>query len=419
MQDTLKSQEAAPSDEPSAAGSPPAGPPPGRVTAVDWFKGFAIASMCMLHYATQVLGAFNADIHSRDISVIPMLDGFLQLHNGAFFLLSAFGNWFSIRRGMDRAEAKSPGSPDYGPVVKTILVRGALIMGLGMFATFALDHDLFDNLIRVGGGGRGIEPGQWGQAIKDSFFGSARNGLLSPAVTPYIGFTVMVGGLIAFKVEKHHGPAASRQKTKTMAQAWISIFIVGFFFRKLMDHATCNDWSPCVGGNSCVSWNQTELDAAHIKMPIDADGNHMCFTTHAPNLDFSDVPDWAGPNPVGPNNISCPHSVSTDDLVCPHGGIIDGEWVDEGPAQSFVRGVQARCLRGYPHSVSDVSFAHMTDLDRGWQCCSTAALQRGSTTAEELSNPRLECCQMTPWYGPPHGSGGSMGDGAIYYRTNW
>ena len=43
--------------------------PAGRVTAVDWFKGFAIASMCMLHYATTVLGAFRMDIHSTDISV--------------------------------------------------------------------------------------------------------------------------------------------------------------------------------------------------------------------------------------------------------------------------------------------------------------------------------------------------------------
>ena len=376
--------------EPGTA--PPAARPAGRVTAVDWFKGFCIGSMCMLHYATTVLNCFKLSIHSTTLRPFPLLDGFLQLHNGAFFMLSAFGNWFSIRRGMDRAEAKSPGNPNYSPVIKTILVRGALIMGLGMFATFVFNHGIFDTLLGYGGGA-GIPDGKWGEQLSHSFSSSWKGALLSPMVTPYIGFAVMIGGLVAFHVERRCGPDSSHHKTKTMVGAWFAVFLVGFCFRNFLDRAT----SPGVGcsqGVGCRSWNQTELDAAGIKMP------EKCFITRVRNLDFSDVPEWDGPSAHGPNNIGCP---SPGDLPCPHGSMdASGEWIDSSGTESFRRAIAVGCLRNYPNRVSDVSFAHMTDLQRGYQCCSTAHPNDASIpTPEDLSNPKLECCQLTPWYLTP------------------
>jgi len=272
-----------------------------------------------------------------------MLDGFLQLHNGAFFMLSAFGNWFSIRRGMDRAEAKNPGNPDYKPVVRTILIRGALIMSLGMFASFFLQSDLFGTFIGVGNGGRGSFDGHWADTMASRFESGWKGGLLSPAVTPYIGFT----GIIAFNVEKRCGPETSDRKTKTMAVAFVSVFVVGFVFRRSLDLLT----TPGVGGQKCHSWNITELQYADIHMP------GQCVTTHAPKLDFSDVElsKWPGKRPSahGSQNISCPDSVNTDDLTCPHGALdSSGQWVDTGAAESYARAIDAGCLRGYPSHLS-------------------------------------------------------------------
>jgi uncharacterized protein (DUF983 family) len=161
---------------------------------------------------------------------------------------------------MDRAEAKNPANPDYGPVTKTILVRGALIMGLGMFATFFFNHGIFDTLILVGSGS-GVQ-GPWWDAFTHSLRSGWANGLLSPMVTPYIGFSVMVGGLIAFRIEKMCGPETSRRKTTLMALAFVSVFIGGICIRRFLDLATSG-----VGGSACHSWNQTELDAAGITMP--------------------------------------------------------------------------------------------------------------------------------------------------------
>lgn len=94
-------------------------------------------------------------------------------------------------------------------------------------------------------------------------------------------------------------------------------------------------------------------------------------------------------------------------------------WKDFSQADSYLHAIKFGCLRGYPKSVSDTSFAHLTDLDRGYQCCSTANREDASIpTSEELHNPRMECCQLTPAYAPPHGSGGAMGAG-LWQRTTF
>ena len=51
--------------------------------------------MCMLHYATTVLNCFKLSIHSTTLRPFPLLDGFLQLHNGA--------PEFQVRRVASRA----------------------------------------------------------------------------------------------------------------------------------------------------------------------------------------------------------------------------------------------------------------------------------------------------------------------------
>ena len=69
--------------------------PRGRVVVVDWWKGFSIFLMLFAHYLT-----YGVEVMGGSIGSGPgILVGVVQLCNGLFFFLSAFGNYISIKMG--------------------------------------------------------------------------------------------------------------------------------------------------------------------------------------------------------------------------------------------------------------------------------------------------------------------------------
>eukprot|EP01051_Picozoa_sp_SAG22_P015416 SAG22_NODE_2010_length_3149_cov_1.351475_1_plen_530_part_00 len=363
--------------------------------------------MVMLHYCTWGISAVGAETTDPQW----LWNGYLQVHNGEFFLLSAFGNWFSIARGMERARDKNASAPDYSPVVKTILLRGVLIMVLGMLATALFAGGDVVSFLVLGADGSHVHARD-GTFLLRQLQKGVHAALYHPEVTPFIGFSTAAAGMIAFKIEVRMHGRGLRQKTHAMLLAILAVFVLGFIIRFGLDRATCNSAFPCVAGSKCQTWNLSEVSVPGVRMP------KQCYVTHRPDARF--VGDWTLPADIS----SCGHgdNASRSAAAC------------DGDAQSPKPLPQANCLRGYPAGLNDDGFpaATLSDAQRGYRCCpvdvgSTGQTDAGfdadrvfhqppgatSSTAQRL---QLQCCLMTPWYGPTYGASAQP---ELLNQTTW
>ena len=193
---------------------------------------------------------------------------------------------------MERARAKVAGTqqpPDYSKVIKTILLRGGLIMALGMACT-ALFGGWFSNLVLGAYSSSSIDRSR---SLVDKFEEGLKHAFFHPEVTPSIGFSVALSGLIAFKVEV--SSATLREKTRKMAGVIVAILVANVVLRFSLDHLTCN---PCVGISCSLRGNASTVTGVPARFP------RRCFVTHTREADFADVPQFSPCGGLGADSFA-------------------------------------------------------------------------------------------------------------------
>lgn len=374
--------------------------PEGRIVVVDFGKGLSMFGMVVLHYA----GSGIEDLGGAVSAGPGIINGVFQLMNGMFFFLSAFGNYVSLRRQLDRGAS-------FAAVRKVILLRGFVLFWVSIFLGSALSS--------CGGGGPDCEDWlRWAvfQSVHDrpgsiDKFGTDRFKvqLFTPFVIPFIAFNVMVTSLIALWAEQaarkrlraqlqlklNNSDTTERRqqlvwKIKVLAAAACTMLVLGVLLRIILDRATCtggpadgSDGSSCLGYEcETPSYNASEVLSVPSRFP------DQCYVTHAANADFSDNKEWQPCAGVGGNSTT----------IYPN--FTGFRVASNDPLK--------RCARFRNLHVSEMSgfsLAMMPQTERGYRWCPTNVSRDGiMPSAEDLRNPKLERCLLVPWWGPASGT---------------
>ena len=391
--------------------------PAGRVTTVDFGKGLSMLGMVVLHYAGSGIEELGGTVSSGP----GIINGVFQLMNGMFFFLSAFGNYVSIRRQLDRG-ASCGGA--------AVLLLGAAILFWGsVFLGVAVSS--------CGGGGPECEDWlRW--AIFRSIherpgsvdkFGthSLKKQLFRPIVISFIAFNVMASSLIALWAEQaaaarakrqiklqldragnspspHQTHAASTSSTKerkkqlfwkikvVMAAASIML-VMGILLRIILDQATCTGSSTDGSdGTSCLGYmcetpafNSSEVMSVPSRFP------DKCYVTHAAKADFSDNKAWK----------PCAGLTRT---------LLDNStlWSNLTGFALASNDPQTRCAAFrnlHVKKLSQVSLATMSQAGRGYRWCPTNVSGMDSAVDGRSAESEAEPCLLIPWWGPQSGTG--------------
>ena len=353
--------------------------PRGRVVVVDWWKGFSIFLMLFAHYLT-----YGVEVMGGSIGSGPgILVGVVQLCNGLFFFLSAFGNYISIKKMLDC-------NVPLNRVALVIIVRGSVLIGLSM-----LTHSFFRRWLSQALYVHYSEP-------TNNFGYELLTNLFDPFVVPYIGFNTAVSSLVLVilvaKVRHDEAGAVSStasgnstnkmwtltNKLKFIGSIAALVLLANILFRVLLDRVT----HP-IGLECQTIYNKTQVLSAPSRFP------DKCYVTHSASLDFSDNTEWKPCFNVT-DVSSNPQNVTT--------------WPLLPGFTSTHHGSHERCqdfMKHFKTSLPGVALAHLSDAQRGYRWCPTN-VQRDALvpTDEEIANPKLEVCTLTPWWGPAIGVNG-------------
>jgi hypothetical protein len=349
-----------------------------RVVVVDWGKGFAILVMVLLHLLSSVVPPSGDDIGA-------IINGVLQLMNGLFFFFSGFGNFFSVKK-MLLKEQQGRTSAAW----KAVVLRGFWMIIISI-VFLALFHGFLRAAIFAGFRASFDAGEHWADEWRSHVF--------SPEVVPFIGFSVMLCGLLSISIDGRatkHGWSL-RRRMWTYVGAASSIHVVSILLRALLDRATCGE--SCVGDTCRAAYNQTDLALVNVPWP------QRCYTTTRKRGDFQGDGEW---DPCA--------SVGADEPVF-------NVSLSNGYTPNFEHDAKQRCerfVREWQGSLDGASFAHLSNAARGLRWCPTSLARDGlSPSPGDAASPLLEQCLLIPWWAPPHQQGGMRGDtDTVWARTN-
>ena len=387
-----------PTTPPPSTTTPPTTPPSsfnypkpnGRVLVVDWWKGLSIFLMLVSHYITYGIDQMGDTIGGGPWIFI----GLLQLSNGLFFFLSAFGNYISIKKLLDR---KVP----LKQVAGIVLLRGVILIALSLLAGAVFRKWLSKTLYPWIEMDHVLKPTEMKDTSKNNFGTHLISNLFDPVVVPYIGFNTAMSSilllLMTHKARQDHQVSNTKRwtltdKLKTIGKIAVFVLFLNIPLRIVLDRTT----HP-VGWNCQTMYNKTQVAAAPSRFPS------KCYVTHSKNLDFSDNTEWQPCFNItdfnnNPNNVSWP--------------VLNGFNTKDSMTGQNVWNSQKRCqlfMKHFKKTLPNFALAHLSDTQRGYRWCPTN-VQRDAIlpTQEDFKNPKLELCVLTPWWGPPIGTGSML-----------